>query len=235
MREIKKRVRRVTLPDSVVLDGVTLPVDQDICSPAIRRQIYDEAYEADERRLIPGIVSFEDRVLELGAGIGLVSAIIRRCKPSASLHVEANATVIPAIRATLAANDLDAEILHGAVVADGDLSSHVTLRTGSDFWSASLYDREGLDQTLETPAITLDSLLSSFQPTVLVIDVEGAECDLLSQSNLPGVRAIAVELHARITGRARQSKMIAHLLSEGFDIDFASSKNETALLLREPD
>ena len=232
LREARAGWRMITRPGQVVIDGLHLPIDQKLCSPAIRREIYFETYEQDERRLIPDLVKPEDRVLELGAGIGLVTATIVKASPAASLHIEANKDLIPAIKETLSANNLDAEIRHAAIVADDFPGTEVDLLTGAEFWSSSLHQRNNLDRSVKVPATRLIDALSSFRPSVLVIDVEGAECNLLTGVALTGVRAISVELHARITGVSPQRRMVQSLLAEGFHIDFTSTRNESVLFLR---
>lgn len=235
LREARAGWRMIRRPREVVIDGLRLPIDQKLCSPAIRREIYFETYEQDERRLIPDLITSEDRVLELGAGIGLVTATIIKASPAASLHIEANKDLIPAIRETLAANDMDAEVRHSAIVADDFVGTDVDLLTGAEFWSSSLHQRDNLDRATKVPALRLGDVLQTFRPSVLVIDVEGAECNLLTGAALAGVRAISVELHARITGVFPQKRMVQSLLAEGFHIDFTSTRNESVLFLRNED
>lgn len=236
-RELSRSVRGIwrtrMRPSQVTIDGLKLPLDPQLCSPAIRREINFETYEQDERRLIPPLVGPDDRVLEIGAGIGLVTAAIVRARPAASRHIEANAALIPAIGRTLSANGLSADVQHAAVVADDHHGPDITLRVGPDFWSSSLKKRATLETSVTVPAIRLSGLLSGFRPTLLVMDIEGAECDLLTGADLAGVRAIAVELHARVTGPGPQRRMLQHLLAQGFHVDFTASRNETVLLLRE--
>lgn len=235
LRGARAVFRMLTRPGQVSIDGLKLPIDPGLCSPAIRRQIYFETYEQDERRVIPGVISACDRVLELGAGIGLVTATIARAAPAASLHIEANRNLIPAIMNTLEANDQVAEVRNAAIVGDDFDSDEIDLLIGAEFWSSSLHNREGLDQTVRVAAIRLSDVLAEFRPTVLVIDVEGAECELLTGIPLNGVRAIAVEMHARITGVAAQSRMFQSLLMAGFHIDLTTARNETVLLFRVQD
>lgn len=235
LRGARAAMRMLTRPSQVSIDGLKLPIDPDLCSPAIRRQIYFETYEQDERRVIPGLIRPGDRVLELGAGIGLVTATIARAAPAASLHIEANRDLIPAITNTLKANDLAAEVRQAAIVGDDFNGDEIDLLTGAEFWSSSLHHRDSLDQSVKVAAIRLSDVLAEFRPTVLVIDVEGAECDLLTGAALTKVRAIAVEMHARITGVAAQSRMFQSLLGAGFHIDFTTARNETVILFRVED
>jgi protein-L-isoaspartate O-methyltransferase len=67
-------------------------------------RLRDGSYEADEANAAERCVKEGFRVLELGAGIGYVTAICaRRTAPENVLAVEANPALIPVIRATLRA------------------------------------------------------------------------------------------------------------------------------------
>jgi tRNA G37 N-methylase Trm5 len=79
----------------------------------------DGTYEADEANAAERCVKEGFRVLELGAGIGYVTAICaRRTAPENVLAVEANPALIPVIEDNLARNGAqDVTVLHGAVVA----------------------------------------------------------------------------------------------------------------------
>ena len=62
--------------------GVSLPFydrsDADIIIPEVRSAITDGAYSADMIRLLPDVVRAGDRVLVIGAGLGVVSTLVAK-------------------------------------------------------------------------------------------------------------------------------------------------------------
>lgn len=226
-------VRLLTRPSRIAIDGIVVPVSPGAWSPTIMSELYREVYEIKERRALAGRIGPADRVLEIGTAIGVVAAAVLRQRPAATLHYEPNPDLVAAAGRTLEANGLAAEIRTAAVVPDAVPGGSVTLHLGADFWSSSLTRREGTTREIAVPAEPFAAVLAEFRPTVIVMDVEGAECDLLLHPELAGVRTIFVELHRRITGVAPQSRMIAHLLGIGFNIDFRASDGENVVLFRE--
>jgi 16S rRNA A1518/A1519 N6-dimethyltransferase RsmA/KsgA/DIM1 with predicted DNA glycosylase/AP lyase activity len=89
-----------------------------VTAPLVNQKLRDGTYEADEANAAERCVKDGFRVLELGAGIGYVTAICaRRTAPENVLAVEANPALIPVIEDTLARNGAGAAtVLHGAVV-----------------------------------------------------------------------------------------------------------------------
>ena len=93
-------------------------------------------YESTEARLLPLLVRPEDSVLELGAGLGFIAALLMtQCRPRAYCAIEADARLIPLIQKTLDLNDVrgefevrnailteDAEKLRDQVNTGGQLS-----------------------------------------------------------------------------------------------------------------
>jgi tRNA G37 N-methylase Trm5 len=93
-----------------------------VTAPLVAERLRDGTYEADEANAAERCVKEGFRVLELGAGIGYVTAICaRRTAPENVLAVEANPALIPVIETNLARNGAqDVTVLHGAVVARAD-------------------------------------------------------------------------------------------------------------------
>lgn len=234
LREIRYRLMR---PAAIRLDGHVVPVGDVAMTPEIAAQLYGGHYEGPERRALRELIRADDRVLEVGTALGVVALAIRAAGPAAALHVEANPEMIEAAHATLAANGMEAEIRHGAVVPDDYDADTITLATGAAFWSGTTVAEAGkvLERQIEVPALRLGPLCAAFAPTVLVMDIEGAECALLDGgAALPdSVRAIVVELHVAKTGPAAQRRMLTALMEQSFWIDFRRSERENIVLFRQ--
>jgi len=70
----------------------------------------------------------------------------------------------------------------------------------------------------DVSSVNFGYVLSSVKPTVVKMDVEGAEYDLILSCSFPGsVREIAIEFHLQKTAQRRQLPAVrAHLNAQGF-------------------
>lgn len=224
--------RWVLRPGTVSVDGIRVPIEPDWSRPMVNH-IYGERYEGPERRAVARLIGPEDRVLELGSAIGVVASVILRCGPAATRHYEANPAMIAAAERTLAANGLAADLRHAAAVGEDHEGDTVSFNIGVDFWSSSLEERHRIAETVTVPAVPLSAMIAEFAPSVIVMDIEGAETRLLMAPELPGVRAIVVEMHRRVTGIESQTAMLSHLFGLGFHLDLSASEGENLVLVRD--
>lgn len=218
------------------LNGIALRIPDDCLGPKLIEALQSGRYEhteaiALERHLQPG-----DRVLDLGAGAGYLSCLAARIVGAGNVTaVEANPDMIAAIRANLDANGATAtRLIEGAIVPDTYTDTTVRFRRNAAFWAAALAE-EGTKQggrISEVKAHHLGPLLAEHRPSVVIMDVEGAEADLV-QCNWPkDIRLLVMEIH---TGRydARALKKIFDALSaEDFTYMPWGSRGETLVFQR---
>lgn len=188
---------------TVTSHGVGIPASP-FLTETRQRRIAEGRYEADEIAGALAVVRPGDRVLELGAGLGVVSAVVAaRAQPAAVLSYEANPELIPHIRALHAANGLSDRIeLRNAVLTAGpDQPPTRTFHLRTSFLGSSLIDDETREtRPVEVPTADVEAVLAEFRPDVLIVDIEGGELELLTQTRLRGIRALVIELHPKVYG-----------------------------------
>nr|WP_282563352.1 FkbM family methyltransferase [Gymnodinialimonas phycosphaerae] len=156
-----------------------------------------------------------DRVLEVGAGIGALGLVAAKiCGAENVLSYEPNPATLPLIEANQAANGLHPVVRPKAITTDG---GPITFFRTGNIISSSLIERDA-SEAISVESDTLDQAILDFAPTILLMDAEGAELDLLPGSDLSSLRAIVVETHAKITGAASVETLKAQLLAAGFAI-----------------
>lgn len=193
--------------------GVDVPVSPFLNETRIRR-MNEGRYEGEEIQGALAVVQPGDHVLELGAGLGVVSAVIaKNAKPDAVLSFEANPNLIPHIKALHRMNSLEdvMEVRHQVVTAGEDQPDHVTFHLRNSFLGSSLIPNERRRTTpVDVETVSYDAIIKSFRPDVLIMDIEGGELDLLRHANLRGIRAIVLEFHPDAYGKAgtRECKAI---------------------------
>lgn len=207
----------------VAIDGVRLNCDPASVSRQVRNGIYKGDYEAGERRLLPRAVQPGDRVLEIGAGIGLISLLCRRLAalgPVASY--EANPRMAEIIRRNFALNGLEPDLTMKAVTVDG---APLRFFVDDNIISSSIIRRHAGAVEVEVPSAAIGDCIARHRPDVIVMDVEGAELGLLRAADLSGVRRILVEMHPHIVGREAVAALTEDIRAKGFDLADTSVTN----------
>lgn len=199
-----------------VVQGIHVEVPRALLTPPVWASLCRANYESDETRCLAAVLRPGDTLLEIGAGLGLLSALAKKQLGAGRvLAVEANPDLVPVIHRTHALNDVSAEVLSGvAGRADGEVTFHVQ----SDFWASSVHRQDG-GRAVRVRQYDLAALVAAVRPDVLVADVEGGEADLFQDIDLRGVRHVMVELHEPAIGLAGIARCLAALTQAGFTYD----------------
>lgn len=217
--------------------GVRLPVDPTIMSEVIQDVVRRGEYENGEAKSVARILEAGDRVLELGGGIGYLSALIGTLGLADHIvTVEANPALIPVIRATHALNGVKAEVIHGAAVAD-EAAEPLRFSLDEHFWASSLTPRKqkGIQSMVEVPAAVLGELVRAHRPTFLIVDVEGSEVELLTRAeDIAGVNKVLIEVHDKAIGPHGVKQLFDFFSAAGFYLDVRLSVYGIMLFRRLP-
>jgi len=226
-RSLRERWHRMAGSRRVTLDGIRIHTAGDSIPPEITRLLWRGDYEFAERKLLLKVARPGDRVLEVGAGIGVLGLVAARiCGPDNVLSYEPNPTTLPLIEANHALNALYPGIRTRAITAGG---GPITFFRTGNIISSSLIERDA-SEAITVESDRLDDTIAEFAPTILLMDAEGAEVELLPLADLSSIRAIVVETHAKITGEASVTRLRTHITEKGFRI--AADVNNNMLCLR---
>jgi FkbM family methyltransferase len=212
-RKLKKLAWRFRQPDWADNHGVLLPVKHPLVSQGIAREIYLGDYESKEIEIISKRLAPDDVVVEVGAGLGFLSAYCSKLVGATQVFAyEANPELIPLIRETHAKNG-ETPTLINALLAQGDGEREFHL--DDDFWASSAHRAGG--RSISVKQIDLNRELARIRPSFLIVDIEGGEAEFFAGADLSMVRKICVETHPdRVL-----SEMIAGLVTKGFALDFS--------------
>jgi len=155
------------------------------------------------------------RVLEIGCGIGVVGTLAAKIAGAKNvLSYEANPEQSAVIRANYKLNNLSPELRMKAITKDG---KQVAFFKNDNVISSSVFERDGTALKLIVESDRFDTVVAEFQPDVIVMDVEGAEIDLLSNTILDSVEFILVELHRKIVGDTKIDLLLENLKQANFN------------------
>jgi FkbM family methyltransferase len=194
--------------------GLLLELRRDMLSPDLWELLCLGRYETKELAGLVGVIRPGDAVLELGAGLGFISAFIARAlAPRRVVAVEADPVVAAFARRNHALNGVAVELRQGLVARQ---AGEVVLHRQPGFWGHSTTWHPDSQDSVALPALGFADLLAEVGPDVLVMDVEGGEATLFDGMDLSGVRAISLEVHRRLTGLAGIRDLFMTLGGAGF-------------------
>lgn len=213
LRVLKQKLRKAFRVKTVKINGIRVLTDTNFVTKEIRNALYKERYEAPELRLVDKHIEKGDRVLEIGAGIGLVSvACARICGTENLVSYEANQSLERIIRKNFKLNGLTPNLRMKAVGAE---AGEITFFQNDNIFSSSLYDRNfGGERTV--PCDAVETVIADLKPNVLLVDAEGAEVDLLPLIDFNGINKLIIELHPHIVGEEKIDALIDSLKKSGF-------------------
>lgn len=220
-------------PKPLEADGVLIPDDPAVITPAIARAIREGRFEAEESSQIAAIVRPGDRVLEIGAGIGFISTLLaRQRRVAAVIAVEANPGLMDYMARLHAINGVRKVRRLNAVLTNGP-EQRATFYLRPDFWMGSLAPGPNpWVGTVQVPTMRLDALLREEAIDLVVCDVEGAEATLFEGADLSGVDRLWVEIHDHVTGLSGVRRLFATMAAQGFVYDPRHSIGPVVLFRR---
>lgn len=216
--------------------GVKIPNDPVFISNKIGRSIREDRYEVEEVLAIPKFIKPDDRVIELGAGIGFISSFLAiELGVKKILCVEADPNLCAFIEKVHKLNGIKGVQVRNCVALNGQATPEMMkFFVREQFWSSSLDDDSPYVSVVNVPAVKLSALIQEFNANVLIIDIEGGERDLFEGTDLTGVNKIFLEVHTRKIKRIGIKHCFDALSAAGFAYDQQVSRGGAVLFNRIP-
>jgi FkbM family methyltransferase len=222
----------------IVSQGIQIPFVPGIVTPRIEKPLRKSRYEKGEAKALRRILQKGDRVLELGAGLGLLSAIAAQTPGvEAVTAVEANPSLMPMIRETHRLNGVTSvEVLNAVVTGPGVAGEGpLPFYLRRDFWASSMEpNSRRYKSVVQVQQMPFEELLAERRPSVIVCDIEGGELDLFAGADLSGVRAVVVEVHPKVYGDTGRARVERALEAAGLARQPGFEKSTVQLFLRLP-
>lgn len=185
-------------------------------------------YERHELAIGMAAIRPGARILELGAGSGVVGAVLARYSlPAAMLSVEANPDLIAHISALYAHNGLSDRISlrHGVVMTTPDAPDTMRFFVNGNFLGSGLAPQKAdRMRAVDVPVLRYDDLKVAFPHDTIMMDIEGGELEFLRHADLTGVDTLIFETHRDIYGRDGMAEIRQLLQSAGLVMDDSLSR-----------
>ncbi|MEO6034319.1 MAG: FkbM family methyltransferase [Verrucomicrobiota bacterium] len=197
-------------------DGCQFEIPRQLTSRTYRSCFLGNSYEAEERELIRKFIRGDDRVLEIGGCLGIVSCVTNKLIRDKQAHVvvEGNPHCIPAIHRNREINQCGFLVENCALSNQTDVTFylHPVYIVGGSTQSES-------DRPVRVPGKSLGELDARYGPfSALIMDVEGAELESFEAAGnlLNKYRLVIVELHPWAIGEEKVERCREILRNAGF-------------------
>ena len=229
-KRLKKFFWRWRQPAWAENQGIWLPCNQPGIAPGIARQIYFGEYESKEVDIVASKLETNDTVVEVGAGLGYLSAFCAKRIGNDRVHTfEANPALMPLINATHKRNAI-APSVHNVLLARGD--GECTFYVEPEFWASSTTARSERAQAIKVPQRDLNAELIRLSPSFLIVDIEGGEAEFFAYADLASVNKICLETHPDVLGNDGISAIFSRLFAQGFVLDFGCIRKNVFFFYR---
>jgi FkbM family methyltransferase len=231
----EKRIKRILwhLPKGKYSTnfGVKLPLKHSAITPPILKDIFYGVYESKEAELVKKNIAPDDVVMEVGAGIGFLSALSAKVVGSERVFAyEANPQLMDLIRHV---HDLNRVAPTVSNVLLGEGEGECTFWLEKDYWASSLIQGSQDAAPIRVKQIDLNQEIQRVQPSFLILDIEGGEYEFLRHACLDPIRKIVIEVHPHVLGYTGISEMLGWLFAAGFTLDLGNIRKNVFYLFKE--
>jgi FkbM family methyltransferase len=199
------------------VDGCRFKIPTHLTDRNYRSAFVLGEYEKVERKLISNFIEADDRVIELGGCIGVLSCLVnsRLISPTHHLVVEANPELIPILRFHRRLNRARFGIEHCAVSTEPEVSFEVHRLMTHGRVCAHAGERR-----IQIRGKSLKGLHDAHGPfNALLMDVEGSELEILRSSRtlLLEYRLVIIEFHNEVLCNSGLKECRSILASVGLE------------------
>lgn len=221
--------RRWRQPSVVDVLGTQLEMGPHL-TPELRDAIYKGRYERSEARCLTSILKPTDTVMEIGAGIGFLSTLAALGVGSDRVHAyEANPAMIPVIERTYSLNGVRPTLTNATLGAsDGTDEFFVE----DNLTESSVFRRSDDARSVSVLRLDINREIERIAPTILVIDIEGAEGELVPVIRWHAIEKVLIDLHPFLIGEDEVKAVVAAIVAAGFAEDRRRSGTIKKLLVR---
>lgn len=208
----------------IELNGLALVFDDRTLSPKVLRALCTGRYEHQEVEILKRKADEEDRILELGGGIGYLGLVAKKMFPDMSyVSFEANPDLIEMIQKNQALNNCQYTIRNQLVGVGG---RKLPFFIDRDCWISSLTPTRNTVKTVQVDEISIQDALEINAPNFLIIDIEGGESQLVPMMDFTRIDKCLIELHPNRISNEEYTAILRTIMDRGFILDGRESRGQ---------
>lgn len=188
-------------------------------------------YEEEELQIVKSQLSQNDIVMEIGAGIGLISTYCANLIGSERVFTyEANPVMERYIRNTYKLNHVSPTL---EICLIGLQNGQETFYVADSFWASSTIQKSSKAKAVIVPMKSFNQEVQRINPTFLIIDIEGGEYELLQDANFNNdVKKVVIETHEHLIGQDKINSLKSKFAQAGFELNKNFSRGEVLFFQR---
>ena len=183
-------------------NGNKIDVNYDVISNSTKAKIFFNIYEGAEIKFLKKYFEKGYDVIELGSSIGVVSCLIKSLMDAKNklVCVEASPKLLKILNKNLVINQLqnNSNVLNAAITAQKD-SKQIFFNPGMSNTTGIISKKRKSQDSTKIKSKTINEILNdfNFDKYIMVMDIEGAEIDILLSNNtrFKNCKLLFIELH----------------------------------------
>jgi FkbM family methyltransferase len=200
------------------IEGIFIPVNISY-GYSVLRFINNGEYEQGEITIIKSTLKKEDVVLELGTGMGFVSAFCSKQTGNENVYTfEANSSLKETIDKLYKKNNVRPKLTFAMLGETAGIQKFYR-NTKTFLASSSEKSNDTSHECVEVTVLSLNDTIRKIQPTYLMMDIEGGESDIFNIIDFQSIKKIQFELHPAILGEEKVQAIFNKLRSNNFSAD----------------
>jgi FkbM family methyltransferase len=213
--------------------------DFNLIPKPFQHMILRGAYESDEIEILQKTlkkIKYEKiSILEIGSSIGYVSLNVARIDKRVKIFgYELSKKNYLAAKSNLRYNpglESNVEFYNVGVTTEGGEIEYVDAK---EFWSTQIASKtQDFESVMKAKTETLENLIKKHNPTILQMDIEGLEYEVLcGTKDFGNLTHLVLEIHDIEGFRIKKNELINHLYNNRFDINFSISQKNVLLFQR---
>jgi len=207
------------MKEIVEIQGIKLNINHPSIH-GIKKFFYNKKYEHKEITILKNVLEKSDRVFEIGAGIGFISAFCAKKVGNRVIGYEANPEMVKKIKETYKLNGVSPIVKQGILL---DKDGEIEFFLEKNFWSSSTIKRSNSSKKIKIKTFNVNEEIKKFNPNFLIMDIEGGEKDLIPIIDFENINKLLIEFHSDIIGEKVVSNSIKYLIEKGFCLDLYNS------------
>jgi FkbM family methyltransferase len=202
------------------IEGILFPVYPEYGYDVLRF-IDNGKYESGEIEIIKETLKGNDRVLELGTGLGFISAYCSKKIGSESVFTfEANPYLEKKIRELYSKNNVNPHLVFAILGKEEGKSFFY--RNQKSLLASDLHGASSRNnQQIEVVQLKLNDKINEIKATYLIMDIEGGEYEIFKQIDFQTIKKVQFELHPDILDETQITTIFKRLEESGFTRDHA--------------
>lgn len=175
-------------------------------------------YQQQMLDMIHQYVNKGDKILEIGAGLGVTTCVLGAKAKHKVVAVEPQKRLHSIIEKNCQLNTVDVDIICGLITPEKQ-NKEVDFHIMQDYLRSSIFESSGeVDVSVKIPHIDITELCKNHDLNTLVFDIVGAEIGLIYEESIQKFDKIICALNTPLIGEEKTAHILNHLGEAGFSL-----------------